>query len=129
MILSDNVVEIGHLESSRDAAEECLRLTPNCYEGWKLLLATLTERGAKEAMMKAMARLLRVDPHDPMIFDECIACTRGTVVSSLDFIGLLEALRTNSPEDTLIEANWDFYTARVLIGIDRFSARQHLAAA
>jgi tetratricopeptide (TPR) repeat protein len=121
--------EMGHLENSGDAVEESLRLFPNCYEGWKLLLATLTELGNKKALLEAMTRLLRLEPQNPTVFDECIACTKGTVINASDFIGLLEALRIDSPQDMLVQANCDFYTAKVLIGTDRLSAREHLAAA
>ena len=45
--------EIGHLESSRDAAEECLRLTPNCYEGLEAVISnsdgTRCQRGDDES--------------------------------------------------------------------------------
>jgi tetratricopeptide (TPR) repeat protein len=121
--------EMDRLEDAMKAFEESLALVPNQYKGWKLLLATLIKLGNKEILLDAMSRLLLVDPHNPTVFDECIACTRSPLVDCSDLIGLFDGLRAGSPQDTLVQANCDFYTAKVLTGIDRLSAKEHLAAA
>ena len=121
--------EMGRLENSRGAVEESLGLILNCYEGWKLLLATLAELGDKKALLDAMSRLLRVDPHNPTVFQECIICTRSRVINASDFTGLLDTLKIESPQDALVQANCDFYAANVLIVTDRLSARERLVGA
>jgi tetratricopeptide (TPR) repeat protein len=121
--------EMDQLEDSRKALEESLALVPNQYKGWKLLLATLIKLGNKETMLDAMSRLLRVDPHNPTVFDECIACTKSTVVTTSDLIGLLDGLSASSPQDTLVQANCDFFAYKILIATDHASATKHLLLA
>ncbi len=121
--------EMDRLEDSRKALEESLALVPNQYKGWKLLLAALIKLGNKRTMLDAMSRLLSVDPHNPTVFDECIACTRSKLVTPSDLLGLLDALRSSSSEDTLVQANCDFYACKILMATDHASARERLLLA
>jgi GNAT superfamily N-acetyltransferase len=121
--------EMDRLEDSRKALEESLALVPNQHKGWKLLLAMLIKLGNKGTILDAMSRLLSVDPHNPTVFDECIACTRSKVVTPSDLLGLLDALRASSSEDILVQANCDFYACKILIATDHASARERLLLA
>lgn len=121
--------EMGRLEDSRKALEESLALIPNQYRAWKLLLVALTKLGEKRDLLDAMSRLLRVDPHNPTVFDECIACTKTSVVTSSDFLSLMNALKGSFPKDSFVQANCDFFSGKILIISDPLFAEEHFLLA
>lgn len=120
--------EMGELKDSRRALEESLSLVPT-YLALEQLRATLIKLGDRDAMLESMSRLLRLDPHNPTVFDECIAYTKGKTVSCADLLALLEALKNDYPEDQFVHANCDFYAGKILIETDPVSARKHLLLA
>ena len=77
---------MGRLQDARHSLEESLALVPGHYETVKQLLATLTKLGDKNAMLELMSRLLRLDPHNPTAFDDCIMYARGSAVSWSDLL-------------------------------------------
>jgi hypothetical protein len=95
----------------------------------KQLLATLTQLGDKTATLDLMSRLLRLDPHNPTVFDDCIMYARGSTVSWSELLDLLQALTRDHPDDKLVHANCDFYAGKVLIDVDPASARKRLVIA
>ena len=121
--------EMGELRDSRRALEESLSLIPNNYEALRQLRATLMKLGDRDAMLESMSRLLRLDPHNPTVFDECIEYTRSKAISNSDFLALLEALKNDYPEDQFVHANCDFSEGKILIETDPVSARKHLLLA
>lgn len=121
--------EMGHLEEARRSLEVSLALVPGQYWTVKQLLGTLKKLGDKNGTLELMTKLLRLDPHNPTVFDDCITHARGSSVNWSDLLDLLEALRTNYPDDQLVQANCDFYACNLLMGTDPVSARKHLAAA
>ena len=121
--------EMGKLENARQALEECLSLVPNYYCALQQLRATLMELGDRDAMLESMSRLLRLDPHNPTVFDDCIAYTMGKPVSCSDLLALLEILKNDYPQDQLVHANCDFYAGKILIDTDPVSARKHILLA
>jgi tetratricopeptide (TPR) repeat protein len=121
--------EMGHLEEARRSLEESLTLVPGEYWTVKRLLGILRELGDKSATIELMGKLLRLDPHNPTVFDDCITDVRGSLVTWSDLLGLLERLRYDYPDDRLVQANCDFYACGLLLNTDPVSARKHLTAA
>ena len=121
--------DMGRLQDARQSLEQSLALVPGRYEPVKQLLATLTKLGDKSATLELMSRLLRLDPHNPTVFDDCIIHAKGSTVSWPDLLHLLEALGTDYPEDQLVQANCNFYSGKVLMNTDPVSARKRLIAA
>jgi hypothetical protein len=97
----------------------------------KQLLATLTELEDKVATLELMDRLLRLDPLNPTVFDDCIiyAVASGGSVNCTDLLGVFEALKTEYTHDAFVQANCEFYAGRVLINTDPVLARKHLTQA
>jgi tetratricopeptide (TPR) repeat protein len=121
--------DMDRLHDARQSLEESLALVPGNYEAVKQLLATLTKLGDRNATLELMSRLLRLDPHNPTVFDDCIMYARGSVVCWSDSLDLLEALKSDFPDDQLVQANCDFYAAKMLMNTDPVSARQRLIVA
>ncbi len=65
--------EMRKLQESRKALEESLALLPNHHYALTQLRLTLVKIGDKGAIVEAVSRLLRLDPHNPTVFDECMA--------------------------------------------------------
>ena len=116
--------DMNRLEEARRSLEESLALAPGHYDAIKQLLATLGKLGDKDALMTQMSKLLRLDPHNPTVFDDCIIYAKGTAVGWSDLVGLLESLREDYPDDKFVHANCDFYAGKVLINVDPLSARK-----
>jgi tetratricopeptide (TPR) repeat protein len=121
--------DMGRLQDARRPLEESLALAPGDYETIKQLLAVLTELDEKNATLELMGRLLRLDPHNPTVFDDCITYARGSTVSQFDLLGLFENLRMDYPDDALVQASSDFYAGKVLVNTDPVLARTRLVAA
>ena len=118
--------DMNRLEDARKPLEESLSLVPNSYETTKQLLATLTELGDKDAALKVMGRLLRLDPSNPTVFNDCITHARNSVVGSADLVGLFEVLKSDHTNNQPIAASCDFYIGKLLIDSDPALARNRL---
>ena len=99
--------DMDQLEDARQSLEKSLALVPGHYETVKQLLATLTKLGDKNATHELMGRLLRLDPHNPTVFDDCIIYARGSTVNWSDLLDLLKlsgqiTLTINSSKQTVI---------------------------
>ena len=71
--------EMRNLQQSKRALEKSLSLIPNYYYALEELRLTLIRIGDKEAMLDAMRKLVRLDPHNPTVFGDCISvCKRRT---------------------------------------------------
>jgi tetratricopeptide (TPR) repeat protein len=114
---------------AKQALEASLALLPGQYETTKQLLATLIKLADTTATLKVMSQLLRYDPHNPTVFDDCIMYARGSNISWADLATAVEILSKDYPDDRLVEANCNFYTAKILLCVDPISARKKLAAA
>jgi hypothetical protein len=95
----------------------------------KQLLATLTKLGDKNATLILMSRLLRLEPHNPTVFDDCTVYARGSQITWSDLLDLFETLRTDCPDDQLVQANCDFYAGKMLMNADPLSARKRFITA
>lgn len=121
--------EMRDLQNSKRAIDESLSLIPNQDYAQTQLRMTLTKIGDRDAMLEAMGRLVRLDPHNPRVFDDCIAYTKGGPMTNSDVLSVLEDLRSEYSEDQLVHANCDFYAGKVLAEADPVSARKYLTAA
>jgi tetratricopeptide (TPR) repeat protein len=121
--------EMRNLHQSKRVLEESLSLVPNNYYALEELRSTLIRIGDRDAILKAMGELVRLDPHNPTVFDDCIAYASGGPVTKSDVLSMLDGLAKDYPDDHLVQANCDFYSGKILIETDPASARQHFVAA
>jgi tetratricopeptide (TPR) repeat protein len=121
--------DMDRLQDAKYSLEESLRLVPSQHKTVKQLLATLIRLGDKKATLELMSQLLRLDPHNPTVFDDCLIYKRDSMVGYSDLLDLLEGLRTSYPDDQIVQANCDFYAGKLLLNTDPESARKHLALA
>lgn len=121
--------EMRNLRQSKRVLEESLSLVPNNYYALEELRSTLIRIGDRDAILKAMGELVRLDPHNPTVFDDCIAYASGGPVTKSDVLSTLDGLAKDYPDDHLVQANCDFYSGKILIETDPASARQHFVAA
>jgi len=121
--------EMRDLPQSRRVLEESLSLIRNNYYALKELRSTLIRIGDRDATLKAMSDLVRLDPHNPTVFDECIAYTSGGPATKSDVLSILDRLSEEYRDDDLVQANCDFYSCKVLVATDPAAAREHIVAA
>lgn len=121
--------EMRNLQESKWVLEESLSLTPNNYYALEELRSTLIRIGDKDAVLKAMGKLVRLDPYNPTVFDDCVAYASGGPVTESDVLSILDGLASDYPGDELVQANCHFYSGKILIEKNPASAREHLTAA
>ncbi len=121
--------EMRNLGESKRVLEESLSLIPNNYYALEELRATLIRIGDKGEVLKAMGKLVRLDPHNPTVFDDCIAYASGGPVNNSDVLSILDGLANDYPDDDLVQANCNFYSGKILIETDPASAAEHFLAA
>jgi tetratricopeptide (TPR) repeat protein len=121
--------EMRNLQESKRVLEESLSLIPNNYYALEELRSTLIRIGDKDAVLKAMGKLVRLDPHNPTVFDDCMAYASGGPVTKSDVLSILDGLANDYPDDELVQANCDFYSGKILTETDPASAREHFVAA
>lgn len=114
---------------ARSFLEQSLALVPNHYETIKQLLAVLTKIEDKEAALRWMGTVLRLDPGNPTVFDDCLIYARGSTISWSDLLGLFESLKTEYPDKQLVQATCDFYVAKLMIAVDPAAARKRFVSA
>ncbi len=83
--------DMNRLEDARRSLEESLALVPGHYETVKQLLAALTKLGDRNATLELMSQLLRFDPHNPTVFDDCVMYAGSS--SKVGWSELLTCLR------------------------------------
>lgn len=121
--------EMCNLQESKRVLEESLSLIPNNYYALGELRSTLIRIGDKDVVLKAMGKLVRLDPHNPTVFDDCVAYASGGPVTESDVLSILDGLANDYPDDQLVQANCHFYSGKILMEKDPASAREHLTAA
>jgi tetratricopeptide (TPR) repeat protein len=118
---------MGQVEEARQALEESLSLNPTDYQTLKELLAVLVKLDDINATIVAMGQLLRLDPQNPTVFNDCLRFANGDLWSKL--LKLIDTLKTELVGDTLAQGNCDFYAGQLLLNIDPKSAKQRFLAA
>jgi hypothetical protein len=106
-----------------------LVLVPRQHQAIKELLGILIMLGDRKATLELMGRLLRLDPHNPTVFDDCILFARRSKMGWTELIHMFDTLGKDYPNDRLVQANCDFYAGKVLFHTDPVSARKRIVAA
>ena len=117
------------LAEARLALEESLALEPRSYPTVKQLLATLTKLGDKAAALNLMGQLLRMEPQNPTVFNDCLLYANHTSIGPRDLANLFDSLKQDYASDVLVQANCDLYASTVLFPTDRGEAERRLAKA
>jgi len=120
--------DMDRMQDARKLLEQSLALVPD-YETIKQLLATLTKLGENEAALTLMGQLLRLDPANPTVFEDCVAYACGSNIGSADLVGLFENLKRDYPSDQRVQGSCDFYIGRLLVDTDPLSARNRFSDA
>jgi tetratricopeptide (TPR) repeat protein len=128
--------EMGHwyrdmdqLDRARQALEESLSLNPADYYIVKELLAVLIKLGDKPAATTIMGRLLRLDPRNPTVFNDCLELGHGDTFTRSDLLALIDALKAEWPNDRLAQGNCDYYAGQLLMNVDEEAAKERLLSA
>jgi hypothetical protein len=75
-----------------------------------------------------MARMLRLDPHNPTVFNDCFSLGSGWLERD-ELLGLIKELTNEFRFDEFVQANCDFYSGNLLAQGNRALARQKFIAA
>jgi|ERR1022692_569998 hypothetical protein len=75
-----------------------------------------------------MNHLLRLDPGNPTVFNDCFKFAAGWIERS-DMLNMIESLKAEHPNDEMVRANCDFYSGNLLMPDDPESARRRFIAA
>jgi tetratricopeptide (TPR) repeat protein len=130
--------ELGHwyrdssqFDDARQALEESLALDPYGSAGYhtmKELLQVLCNLDDRDRAREVMSLLLRLDPHNPTVFNDCFRIGADWIERN-DFLKMLDILKGERPDDQFIAANCDFYAGNLLICDDLASAKRRFIAA
>ena len=120
---------MGQFEDARHPLEESLSLDrDNGYHTIKELLPVLVKLGDRSRAKEVMNDLLRLDPHNPTVFNDCFTFARGWIERN-ELLTIIDTLKAEYPDDRFVQANCDFYAGNLLISDDPASARKRLIAA
>lgn len=108
--------DMDQLAEAKGSLEKSLMLEPNgagAYWTITELLPVLTGLRDKEGAIEIMRRLLRLDPSNPTVFNDCFKFSAGWIERDrvLEIIGTLKSEHGNNE---LIQANCDFYAGNIL---------------
>lgn len=121
--------EMGKFNESRELLEESFSLDPaNRYWTIKQLVPVLAKLGDKTRAMDLMEVLLRLDPHNPTVFNDCVNLAAGWIERT-EVLRLIDGLKSELHADPLVQANCDYYAGNVLIPDSRAAARKRLNSA
>jgi len=121
----------GQFEDARQSLEESLALDPNDSAGYhtiKELLPVLSNLGDRGRSKDVMSLLLRLDPHNPTVFNDCFTFAAGWIERS-ELLSLIDTLKAERSDDQFIQANCDFYAGSLLICDNPSSAKRRFIAA
>jgi tetratricopeptide (TPR) repeat protein len=121
--------EMGELEEARKCLAESVALVPTSYNAVKQLIEVQLALEDKMGALTIMGGLLRLDPHNPTVFNDCFDfLSRGRILWS-ELLEIIEKLRAENDTDELTKANCDFYAGNLLVNIDPVSAGQRYTTA
>jgi tetratricopeptide (TPR) repeat protein len=122
--------DMDQLHDALEFLEESLKLDPmgsNAYWTIKELLPVLIGLRDRTRAKEIISHLLRLDPSNPTVYNDCFTFAAGWIERS-ELLSLLDTLKAERPEDQLIQATCDFYAGNLLMP-ERQSARQRFIAA
>jgi tetratricopeptide (TPR) repeat protein len=120
---------MDHFEEARLTLEESLSIDPeNAYWIINELVPVLVKLNDRTRIKELMARLLRLDPHNPTVFNDCFSLGSGLLESD-ELLRLIEELKQEFRSDEFVQANCDYYSGNLLAGGNRALAREKFIAA
>lgn len=108
--------DMAQFQEARQLLEESLSLDPsqNSYHTIKELLPVLAKLADKSRAKEVMAILLRLDPHNPTVFNDCFAF--GAMwIERTELLNLFDTLKRERSDDQLVQANCDLYSGNLLM--------------
>ncbi len=123
--------DMDQLQEARKLLEESLALHPHSLGGYNTiseLLPVLRGLREKDRTLDVMSHLLRLDPHNPTVFNDCFEFAAGWIERS-EVVKIIDALKADQPDDAMVRANCDFYAANLILPDDPASAKKRLLAA
>lgn len=120
---------MDHFEEARLTLEESLSIDPeNAYWIINELVPVLVKLNDRTRIKELMARLLRLDPHNPTVFNDCFSLGYGWLERD-ELLGLIEKLKQEFRSDEFVQANCDFYSGNLLIQDNpRLAKRKFMSA-
>ena len=85
--------------------------------------------GDEEAVRVWLGRLLRLDPHNPTVYNDALDFVRRGPVTPRELVALMDELAQEREGDDLTQASVDFYAAQLLLPEEPALAKRRLAAA
>lgn len=122
--------DMGQVQEARQALEQSLSLdsSQNCYWTIRELLPVLAKLEDRKRAIEVMAILLRLDPHNPTVFNDCFKFA-ATWIERLALLTLFDSLKAEKSDDRLVQANCDFYSGNILVHDDLKLAKKRFIAA
>ena len=123
--------DMDKLPEAKQLLEESLALEPRGSSGYRTmneLLAVLAELRDEVRALEIMEHLLRLDPHNPTVFNDCFKFAADWIERP-KVLTIIDALKAELPKDQLIQANCDFYAGNILMCDDFVLAKRRFTAA
>jgi tetratricopeptide (TPR) repeat protein len=123
--------DMDQLSEARDVLEESLSIAPDgtdAYHTMNELLPVLRGLRDSKRAKEVTTHLLRVDPSNPTVFNDCFEYAAGWI-ERRDMLDIIDALRMEHATDGLIQANCDLYAGNILAVDNPASARHRFCAA
>jgi len=123
--------DMDQLSEATVVLEESLLIVPDGADAYytinELLPVLAGVRDSKRAK-EVMSHLLRLDPTNPTVFNDCFKHAAGWI-ERRDMLEIIDTLRREHSPNELVLANCDFYAGNVLTVDDPASARRRFTAA
>ncbi len=123
--------DMDKLHEARKVLEKSLALHPHSLGGYRTineLLPVLRGLREKDRTLEVMNHLLRLDPRNPTVFNDCFKFGAGWIERS-SMLKMIEDLKQEYAKDEMVGANCDFYGGNLLIPDDRMLARKRFIEA
>ena len=119
--------DMDQLQDARRLLDESLSLVPTSYQTIKELLPVLTGLRERNRAKEIMECLLRIEPHNPTVFNDCLTHAAGWIETS-ELLSLIDNFKAEQSNDELVCANCDFYAGNLLVSKPRLARERYLAA-
>ncbi len=122
--------DMDQLHDAKKSLEESLSLDPNGLNGYrtvKELLPVLAGLRDRNRAKEVMSHLLRLDPHNPTVFNDCFTFGAGWFEKS-ELLDLLDSLKAERLDDQFVQANCDLYAGNVLVAEPEKARPRFIAA-
>jgi hypothetical protein len=123
--------DMDELDSARGMLEESLSIDSAGGAGYRTineLLPVLRGLRNRSRALEIMGQLLRLDPHNPTVFNDCFEFAAGWVERA-DLLAVIDDLKQERLGDEFLQANCDFFAGNVLAVDDSVSSRKRFLAA